>query len=101
MSLVFSSLLCVAWTDHVVVKWLGKDAISALALDGKDGKGGNIEKITRWVAAGGRSVAQPGVFPHSTDCVLDLIIISFDCLVRDLTDVDGSFGQLYHWSTPM
>ena len=73
-----TDILC----SRATVKWLGKDAISALALDGKDGKGGNIEKVTRWAASSGRSVAQPGMLsptlflPHqsltdfSADCVL-------------------------------
>ena len=42
------------------VKWLGKDAISALAIDGKGGKAEMLEKVARWVAASGRNVSQPG-----------------------------------------
>lgn len=42
------------------VKWLGKDAISALAIDGKGGKAEMLEKVARWVASCGRNVSQPG-----------------------------------------
>lgn len=44
-----------------VAKWLGKDAISALAIDGKGGKAEMLEKVGRWVAANGRNVSQPGM----------------------------------------
>ncbi|ESK94510.1 dna repair snf2 family [Moniliophthora roreri MCA 2997] len=40
-------------------KWLGKDAINALAVDGKGGKAELIVKVTQWVAASGRNVIQP------------------------------------------
>lgn len=43
----------------LAVKWLGKDAITALAIDGKGGKAEMLEKVARWVAAGGRNVSQP------------------------------------------
>lgn len=47
------------------MKWLGKDAISALAIDGKGSKAEMLEKVGRWVAAGGRNVSQPGkTTPH-------------------------------------
>jgi len=52
--------LSVAVTHSVVVKWLGPDAISALAIDGKGGKAEMLEKVARWVAASGRNVSQPG-----------------------------------------
>lgn len=42
------------------MKWLGKDAISALAIDGKGGKAEMLEKVARWVASCGRNVSQPG-----------------------------------------
>ncbi|KAF9218119.1 hypothetical protein BS17DRAFT_722213, partial [Gyrodon lividus] len=41
------------------LKWLGKDAISALAIDGKGGKAELLEKVGRWVEARGRNVTQP------------------------------------------
>jgi len=47
--------------SHIVlVKWLGPDAISALAVDGKGGKAEMLERVARWVAASGRNVSQPG-----------------------------------------
>jgi DNA repair and recombination RAD54-like protein len=49
-------------TDLYKVKWLGKDTISALAVDGKGGKAELLEKVARWVAATGRNVTQPGRF---------------------------------------
>lgn len=64
------------------MKWLGPDAISALAIDGKGGKAGMLEGVARWVAASGRNVSQPGASTssscvwseltsvHSDDCVL-------------------------------
>lgn len=44
----------------VSVKWLGKDALTPLAVDGKGGKADLLEKVARWVAARGRNVTQPG-----------------------------------------
>ncbi|KAG6866986.1 hypothetical protein C0991_003902 [Blastosporella zonata] len=66
------------------LKWLGKDAISALAVDGKGGKGELLEKVARWVAAIGRNVTQPGMssFPFcldSTDAVI-VMIVSYETL---------------------
>lgn len=51
----------------VLVKWLGKDAISALAVDGKGGKAELLPKVGRWVEARGRNVTQPGLllFPDA------------------------------------
>ncbi|KAJ7509970.1 DNA repair protein, SNF2 family [Mycena galericulata] len=46
------------WANELV-KWLGKDAITALAVDGKGGKADLLEKVARWVAARGRNVTQP------------------------------------------
>ncbi|KAI0780939.1 DNA repair protein, SNF2 family [Trametes elegans] len=46
------------WANELV-KWLGKDAISALAIDGKGGKAEMLEKVARWVASCGRNVSQP------------------------------------------
>lgn len=43
-----------------LVKWLGKDAVSALAIDGKGTKAEMLERVARWVAANGRNVSQPG-----------------------------------------
>ncbi|KAI0797951.1 DNA repair protein, SNF2 family [Abortiporus biennis] len=46
------------WANELV-KWLGKDAVSALAIDGKGGKAEMLERVARWVAASGRNVTQP------------------------------------------
>ncbi|KAL4067932.1 DNA repair protein, SNF2 family [Scleroderma citrinum] len=46
------------WANELV-KWLGKDALSVLAVDGKGGKAELIEKVNRWVEARGRNVTQP------------------------------------------
>ncbi|KIM62184.1 hypothetical protein SCLCIDRAFT_1215536 [Scleroderma citrinum Foug A] len=46
------------WANEMV-KWLGKDTISVLAIDGKGGKAELIEKVNRWVEARGRNVTQP------------------------------------------
>jgi hypothetical protein len=43
-----------------LVKWLGKDALTPLAVDGKGGKAELLEKVALWVAAHGRNVTQPG-----------------------------------------
>jgi hypothetical protein len=56
-----------------LVKWLGPDAISALAIDGKGGKVEMLEKVSRWVVASGRNVSQPGIYPrlYSSLLVID------------------------------
>ncbi|KAF9013902.1 DNA repair protein, SNF2 family [Cyathus striatus] len=46
------------WANELV-KWLGKDTLTPLAIDGKGGKAELLEKVSRWVAAGGRNVTQP------------------------------------------
>ncbi|KAG1803758.1 DNA repair protein, SNF2 family [Suillus plorans] len=46
------------WANELV-KWLGKDAISELAVDGKGGRGELHGKVVRWVEATGRNVTQP------------------------------------------
>ncbi|KAG6898351.1 hypothetical protein C0992_009026 [Termitomyces sp. T32_za158] len=38
------------WANEFV-KWLGKDALNPLAIDGKGGKSELLEKVARWVAA--------------------------------------------------
>jgi hypothetical protein len=57
----YGSWLCV---DPSPVKWLGKDTVTALAIDGKGGKAELLEKVGRWVAARGRNVTQPGRIWH-------------------------------------
>ena len=74
----------------LVVKWLGPDAISALAIDGKGGKAEMLEKVARWVASSGRNVSQPGnpypTSPIRTCNSLDhaVMIVSYETL-RNLT----------------
>lgn len=69
-------------SHDALVKWLGPDAISALAIDGKGGKAEMLQRVARWVAASGRNVSQPGTaslfhlrmarinLVSSDDCVL-------------------------------
>jgi len=45
------------------VKWLGKDAIAALAVDGRGTKAELLGKVGQWTAARGRNVTQPGGHP--------------------------------------
>lgn len=47
--------------NSMLVKWLGKDAVTALAIDGKGGKAEMLERVARWIAASGRNVSQPGM----------------------------------------
>ncbi|KAI0928410.1 DNA repair protein rhp54 [Taiwanofungus camphoratus] len=71
------------WANELV-KWLGKDAISALAIDGKGGKAEMLEKVARWVAAGGRNVSQPVMIvsyetlrtlsAHLANCTIGLLL---------------------------
>ena len=42
------------------MKWLGSDAVTPLAVDGKGTKADLLEAVARWVAARGRNVTQPG-----------------------------------------
>ena len=62
------SVSLVSVSHNVLVKWLGPDAVSALAVDGKGGKAEMLERVARWVAASGRNVSQPGthtlLHPH-------------------------------------
>ena len=59
-TLIFYGNRCTRLTHIYQVKWLGKDAIAALAIDGKGTKAEMLEKVARWVAANGRNVSQPG-----------------------------------------
>jgi DNA repair and recombination RAD54-like protein len=43
-----------------LVKWLGKDTLTPLAVDGKGGKAELLERVALWVAAHGRNITQPG-----------------------------------------
>ncbi|KII88390.1 hypothetical protein PLICRDRAFT_161431 [Plicaturopsis crispa FD-325 SS-3] len=46
------------WANELV-KWLGKDALTCLAIDGKGTKADMLAAVARWVAARGRNVTQP------------------------------------------
>ncbi|KAI6045738.1 DNA repair protein, SNF2 family [Pisolithus marmoratus] len=71
------------WANELV-KWLGKDAVSVLAVDGKGGKAELIEKVTRWVEARGRNVTQPVMIvsyetlrtlsPYLANCSIGLLL---------------------------
>lgn len=66
-------------------KWLGKDAVVALAVDGKGTKAELLEKVARWVAANGRNVTQPGMLRISwiivlLDSLLLVMIVSYETL---------------------
>jgi len=60
MGMLITCLFTVS-ADRGIVKWLGKDTVSVLAIDGKGGKAELIEKVNRWVEARGRNVTQPGL----------------------------------------
>ncbi|KIY72032.1 hypothetical protein CYLTODRAFT_434892 [Cylindrobasidium torrendii FP15055 ss-10] len=65
-------------------KWLGKDAINALAVDGKGTKADLIVKVQQWVNAQGRAVSQPVMIvsyetlrtltPYLANCSIGLLL---------------------------
>jgi hypothetical protein len=66
------------------VKWLGKDTISALAMDGKGTKADMLQKVAQWVAASGRNISQPGQFTCAVLFGVSLLrqgTSSHDCVV--------------------
>ena len=73
-----------------LVKWLGKDAVTALAVDGKGSKSELLEKVGRWVSAQGRNVTQPGM-PFQSNLSSNnawseaVMIVSYETL-RTLSD---------------
>ena len=62
------------FSHNALVKWLGPDAISALAIDGKGGKAEMLERVARWVAASGRNVSQPGINVQRSDSPMNDLI---------------------------
>ncbi|KXN86905.1 DNA repair protein rhp54 [Leucoagaricus sp. SymC.cos] len=46
------------WANELI-KWLGKDTVTPLAVDGKGGKAELLPRVQRWVSARGRNVTQP------------------------------------------
>jgi hypothetical protein len=106
MSWVRYYYLLVKWIiDYLLVKWLGKDAVTPLAVDGKGGKAELLEKVARWVAASGRNVTQPGKLamrhPVSVSRIDSPRPFSNDCLVRDIENSDSTFGELQDWPSPL
>ncbi|KAI0256792.1 DNA repair protein, SNF2 family [Lactifluus subvellereus] len=71
------------WANELV-KWLGKDTLTPLAVDGKGGKAELLERVARWVAASGRNVTQPVMIvsyetlrtltAHLTNCKIGLLL---------------------------
>ena len=81
------------------VKWLGKDAIAALAIDSKGSKADMLEKVARWVAANGRNVTQP-VMIVSYETLRTLTVHLANCTIGLLLCDEGhrlknSESQLY------
>jgi DNA repair and recombination protein RAD54 and RAD54-like protein len=59
--------------------------VTALAIDGKGGKGELLEKVGRWVSAQGRNITQPGIlfesFPTNANTVCGVVmIVSYETL---------------------
>ena len=94
LSALFPVMYCIPNQGHLV-KWLGPDAISALAVDGKGGKAELLEKVGRWVVARGRNVTQPGLRRFQLVCGRSTNLIfntSNDCFLRDPADTFCSSG---------
>jgi len=73
-------------------KWLGKDTVPSLALDGKGTKAEMIHKVQRWAAASGRNVTLPGLLlmhprPHHSH------FTSSDCILRDVAHPSTVLGE--------
>lgn len=83
------------------VKWLGKDAITALAVDGKGTKADLLDRVARWVAARGRNVTQPGTFWRSFYFARAYLFSSNDRIVRNSAFTHGAFGQLQYRSSSL
>ena len=90
------------FSHSALVKWLGPDAISALAIDGKGGKAEMLQRVARWVAASGRNVSQPGTNTprHSPTVGIDLTC-SDDRVLRDASHFDGPSQQLQDWTAAL
>ena len=80
------------------VKWLGKDAVTPLAVDGKGGRAELHEKVAQWVAARGRNVTQPGTFSeYSRICQIDNnACISDDRVLRDTAYAFSLLDSVHH-----
>ncbi|KAG6837298.1 hypothetical protein H0H93_011900 [Arthromyces matolae] len=76
------------WANELV-KWLGKDALTPLAVDGKGGKSELLEKVARWVAATGRNVTQPESLTYQALNALNVqrrVILTGTPIQNDLTE---------------
>ncbi|KAJ7063395.1 DNA repair protein, SNF2 family [Mycena amicta] len=81
--IVCPSSLVKNWANELV-KWLGNDAIAALAIDGKGTKRDMLEKVGMWVTAKGRNVTQPVMIvsyetlrtltPYLASCTVGLLL---------------------------
>uniref|UniRef100_A0A8H7Y5I2 DNA repair protein rhp54 n=1 Tax=Psilocybe cubensis TaxID=181762 RepID=A0A8H7Y5I2_PSICU len=81
--IVCPSSLVKNWANELV-KWLGPDAITPLAVDGKGTKAQLLEGVARWVAARGRNVTQPVMIvsyetlrtltPYIANCEIGLLL---------------------------
>ncbi|PFH54278.1 hypothetical protein AMATHDRAFT_72780 [Amanita thiersii Skay4041] len=56
--IVCPSSLVKNWANELE-KWLGKNTLCPLAVDGKGGKADTHDRVSRWVSAHGRNVTQP------------------------------------------
>ncbi|KAF9075195.1 DNA repair protein, SNF2 family [Rhodocollybia butyracea] len=75
------------WANELV-KWLGPDAINALAVDGKGGKAELLPKVAQWVAACGRNVTQP-VMIVSYETLRTLTVYLTNCKIGLLLCDEG------------
>ncbi|TFK30011.1 SNF2 family domain-containing protein [Coprinopsis marcescibilis] len=75
------------WANELI-KWLGKDTLIPLAIDGKGGKGELLEKVARWVAAKGRNVTQP-VMIVSYETLRTLTVYLANCKIGLLLCDEG------------
>ncbi|KAJ3796966.1 DNA repair protein, SNF2 family [Lentinula aff. detonsa] len=75
------------WANELV-KWLGADAINALAVDGKGGKAELLPKVAQWVAACGRNVTQP-VMIVSYETLRTLTVYLTNCKIGLLLCDEG------------
>ena len=65
------------WANELV-KWLGKDAVSPFAVDGKASKEELVQQMRQWAIATGRAVSRP------------VLIISYETLRMYVDDLKGA-----------
>ncbi|KAH7105326.1 SNF2 family domain-containing protein [Auriculariales sp. MPI-PUGE-AT-0066] len=71
------------WANEFT-KWLGKDSVPCLAVDGKASKADLIKSVERWVAASGRNITLPVMIvsyetlrtltPYLANCTIGLLL---------------------------